>query len=68
LDLSAQCLGYLDHLPKGLTGWSDRWHFLPRLRTDLETKLGKQSYKNAVERGASLDFNTIAAKLMPAQK
>jgi predicted ATPase len=68
LDLSAQCLGYLDHLPKGLTGWSDQWHFLPGLRKDLETKLGKQNYADALERGESLDFETIAAKFVAAQK
>jgi hypothetical protein len=24
MDLAAQCLGYLGHLPKGLTGWKDK--------------------------------------------
>ena len=65
-DLSARCLGYLDSLPTALTGWGDHWHFLPRLRRDLETKLGRKAYADALERGESLDVKTIAAKFMAA--
>jgi hypothetical protein len=35
LELSAQCLGYLDHRPKGLTGWKDKIRLCRKFRPSL---------------------------------
>lgn len=65
LDLSARCLGYYDNLPKGLSGWVEQWPILARLRQDLQAKLGGQAYEDALERGKSLDFESVADKFAP---
>jgi predicted ATPase/class 3 adenylate cyclase len=60
--LAAQCLGYLDHLPKGLTGWKDNWKYLRTFRDDLEANLGQQAYQDALARGETLDIRTVTAR------
>lgn len=67
LDLSARCLGYYDNLPKGLSGWVEQWPILARLRQDLQAKLGGQAYEDALERGKSLDFESVADKFAPTK-
>ncbi|HEX6303630.1 MAG TPA: adenylate/guanylate cyclase domain-containing protein [Anaerolineales bacterium] len=62
LDLSAQCLGYYDHLPKGLSAWVEQWPVLVHLRQDLQANLGGEAYQDALERGKSLEFESIADK------
>ncbi|HZD55374.1 MAG TPA: tetratricopeptide repeat protein, partial [Anaerolineales bacterium] len=56
---AAECLGLFDTLPNELTSWGRKWALLNRLRADLETSLGRQSYQAALERGKSLEMGEI---------
>jgi serine/threonine protein kinase/tetratricopeptide (TPR) repeat protein len=50
--------------PKSATGWMEKWPLLTRLRNDLQTKLGRETYDAALEHGKSLDLATVVQKLL----
>lgn len=56
---AAECLGLFDSLPEEITQWGSKWALLNRLREELETSLGRQSYQAALEQGKSLEIEKI---------
>jgi hypothetical protein len=61
---AAELLALAFSHPRSATGWMEKWPLLTRLRNDLQTKLGKETYDAALEQGKSLDLGTVVQELL----
>lgn len=64
LERAVELLGAAFHQPVWVSGWLQRWALAARLRTDLESRLGKAAFQAAWERGAASDVETVIRSIL----
>jgi predicted ATPase len=62
LERAAELVGAAYHLYPEVT-WYEQWALFSRLRADLRTKLGDDSYESALKRGEQLTMEQIVSEL-----
>lgn len=66
LEEAAELLGLAFQQPAWANGWLYRWPLLARLRLDLASQLGEETYQAAWERGAGQDLESTIRSLLGA--
>ncbi len=64
LEEATELLGLAFAQPTYASGWLHRWPLLTRLRADLQSKLGEETYQGAWARGANRDLITTIRSIL----
>jgi predicted ATPase/class 3 adenylate cyclase len=64
LESAAELLGLALEQPIKITGWLDHWVLLDQVRAELQAKLGKVAYLEALARGKSLELKVTLEKVL----
>jgi predicted ATPase/DNA-binding SARP family transcriptional activator len=59
-----EILAYTLNQPRGHVGWLDEWYLVKRLREQLQTQLGDETYQAAWQRGTVLDDATVEQRIL----
>jgi ATP/maltotriose-dependent transcriptional regulator MalT len=62
-EFAVEVLALVASQPTSLTGWTEKWPLLTRLRAQLEAELGPLAYSAAWERGKSTELEAAAAEV-----